>query len=70
MSKGLYLADIQTDSTIHRWLAFITTESSAGARVQQGGMSKSKTGLQNLQLGWMGNGYEMGRMVRVRHMEF
>ena len=31
------LVDIQTDSTIHWWLTFITTGSSAGLRAQQGG---------------------------------
>ena len=32
-----FLVDIQTDSTIHWWLTFITTGSSAGSQVQQGG---------------------------------
>ena len=69
VSKRLYLVDIRTDSTIHWWLAFITIGSSAGTQVQQGGMSKSEMGLWNLWSGWTGNGYETGRMVRVRHME-
>ena len=43
-----YLVNIQTDSTIHQWLAFITTGSSAELQVQQGGMSKSEMGLWNL----------------------
>ena len=38
--------------------------------MQQGGMSKSKTGLQNLWSGQIGNGYEMGRMGRVEHAWF
>ena len=68
MSKRLYLVDIQTDSTIHWWLT--STGSSAGMRVQQGGMSKSKMALWNLWSGCTGNRYEMGRMVRVGHTEF
>ena len=31
------LVNIQTDSTIHQWLAFITMGSSAGSQAQQGG---------------------------------
>ena len=30
------LVDIQTGSTVHWWLAFITTGNCAGSRVQQG----------------------------------
>ena len=30
------LVDVQTGSTVHWWLAFITTENCAGSRVQQG----------------------------------
>ena len=30
------LVDIQTGSTVHWWLAFITTGNFAGSRVQQG----------------------------------
>ena len=39
-------------------------------QAQQGGMSKSEMVLQNLRSGWTGNRYEMGRTVRVWHMEF
>ena len=39
-------------------------------QAQQEGMSKSEMGLRNLRSGKMGNGYEMGRMVRVGHTEF